>query len=46
MEKGREARADYKIIGRALARKGNALAKLGRLEDAIDTYQKALTEHR
>lgn len=46
VDKGREARADYKIIARALTRKGNALARLDRLEDAILTYQKSLTEHR
>lgn len=46
VSKGREQRADYKLIGRALARKGNALAKLGRLEEAIEVYNKSLTEHR
>ena len=46
VERGREARADYKIIARALTRKGNALAKLERYEDAVATYHKALTEHR
>jgi stress-induced-phosphoprotein 1 len=46
VERGRELRADYKVIARALTRKGNALVKQGRLEDAISVYQKALTEHR
>lgn len=46
VERGREARADYKIIARALTRKGNALARLERYEDAVAAYQKALTEHR
>ena len=46
MERGRELRADYKTVARALTRKGTSLVKLGRLQDAIDTYQKALTEHR
>ncbi|BDA49920.1 Hsp70-Hsp90 organizing protein 1 [Coccomyxa sp. Obi] len=46
VEKGREARADYKIIARALTRKGNALVRQGRLEEAIEVYQKSLTEHR
>ncbi len=46
VEKGREARADYKIIARALTRKGNALVRQGRLEEAIQVYQKSLTEHR
>jgi hypothetical protein len=35
VEKGRELRADYALIARALARKGNALVKLERLEEAI-----------
>ena len=46
VERGREARADYKIIARALTRKGNALMRQGRLEEAIQIYQKSLTEHR
>ena len=46
IEKGRELRADYKLIGRAYTRRGNALAKMGRLEEAVEAYQKALTEHR
>lgn len=31
--RGRELRADYTLVGRALARKGNALVKLGRLQE-------------
>lgn len=31
---------------RALARKGNALVKLGRLEEAVAAYNKSLMEHR
>lgn len=46
VERGRELRADYKMIARALTRKANSLVKLGNLEDAIGIYQKALTEHR
>ena len=46
VERGRELRADYKTIARALTRKGNSLVKQGKLGDAIDTFQKALTEHR
>lgn len=46
IEKGRELRVDYKLIGRAYTRRGNALVKLGRLEEAVEAYQKALTEHR
>ncbi len=46
MERGRELRADYKLIARALTRKGNALVKMGQLEEAIGIYKKSLTEHR
>lgn len=46
LEKGRELRADYKVIARALQRKGNAYVKKGMLEEAIEMYQKSLTEHR
>ena len=41
VEKGRELRADYKLIARAMARKGNALVKMGDLEGAIASYSKA-----
>ena len=44
--KGRELRVDYKLVGKAMTRKGNALVKLGRLEDAIEVYGKSLMEHR
>jgi len=43
---GRENRADFKLIAKALARKGNACKKLGNLEEAKKSYEKALTEHR
>ena len=46
MEKGRELRVDYKIIGKAMTRKGNALCKLDNLEGAIEVYAKSLMEHR
>ena len=46
VERGRELRADYKLVGRALTRKGTALVRLDRLDKAVDTYHKALTEHR
>jgi len=46
VERGRELRADYKTVAKALTRKGTSLVKQGKLGDAIDTYQKALTEHR
>ncbi|KAL2348132.1 hypothetical protein Fmac_002132 [Flemingia macrophylla] len=50
VERGRELRSDYKMIARALTRKGTALVKLAKTskdyEPAIETFQKALTEHR
>ena len=46
IEKGRELRADYKLIARAMTRIGNSQVKQGKLEDAISTYTKSLTEHR
>jgi stress-induced-phosphoprotein 1 len=50
VERGRELRADYKMIARALTRKGTALAKLAKCSKdydvAIEAFQKALTEHR
>lgn len=46
IDHGRELRADYKLIARAMTRKGNALVKTGDLEGAITVYNRALTEHR
>jgi tetratricopeptide (TPR) repeat protein len=46
VERGRELRADFKLIAKALARKGAALAKAGDLESAVAAYHKSLTEHR
>jgi stress-induced-phosphoprotein 1 len=50
VERGRELRADYKMVARALTRKGTALAKLAKCSKdydvAIEPFQKALTEHR
>ncbi|KQK00531.1 hsp70-Hsp90 organizing protein [Brachypodium distachyon] len=50
VERGRELRADFKMVARALTRKGTALAKLAKTSKdydlAIETFQKALTEHR
>jgi len=46
VEKGREIRADFKMIARALARKGTAFVKKGELETAIEWFNKSLTEHR
>ena len=46
VERGRELRLDYKLVGKALTRKGNALVKQEKLEEAVEVYHKALTEHR
>lgn len=46
VERGRELRADYKMVAKALTRKGNALVKSDKLAEAIPVYHKALTEHR
>lgn len=46
VEKGHEVHADFKMIARALQRKGTALQKQGDLEGAIASYSKSLTEHR
>ncbi|XVF51672.1 hypothetical protein PTKIN_Ptkin04bG0203300 [Pterospermum kingtungense] len=50
VERGRELRSDYKMIARALTRKGTALVKTAKCskdyDPAIETFQKALTEHR
>ncbi|KAE9459427.1 hypothetical protein C3L33_08648, partial [Rhododendron williamsianum] len=50
VERGRELRSDYKMVARALTRKGTALVKLAKsskdFEPAIEAFQKALTEHR
>ena len=43
VDRGRELRADYKLVGKAFTRKANALVRLNRLEDAIPVYHKALT---
>ncbi|XP_047325288.1 hsp70-Hsp90 organizing protein 3-like [Impatiens glandulifera] len=50
VERGRELRSDYKMVARALTRKGSALVKMAKCstdyDPAIETFQKALTEHR
>ncbi|XP_050227137.1 hsp70-Hsp90 organizing protein 1-like [Mercurialis annua] len=50
VERGRELRSDYKMVARALTRKGNALVKMAKtskeFDPAIEAFQKALTEHR
>lgn len=46
IEIGRENRADFKLIAKALTRIGNANRKLGNLTAAKTHYEKALSEHR
>ncbi|KAK6158017.1 hypothetical protein DH2020_005331 [Rehmannia glutinosa] len=50
VERGRELRSDFKMVARALTRKGSALVKMAKcskdFEPAIEVFQKALTEHR
>ncbi|CAM6084741.1 unnamed protein product [Calypogeia fissa] len=50
VERGREVRADFKIIARALTRKGTAYVKMAKTSKdyapAIEAFNKALTEHR
>lgn len=46
MERGREIRADFKHIARALGRIGNAYFKQDNLPMAVKYYQKSLSEHR
>lgn len=46
LERGREVRADFKLLAKALTRKGSALVQLGRLDEAVQIYNKSLTEHR
>lgn len=43
---GRENRADFKLIAKALARMGHAYRRMEQLEKAKTAYEKALTEHR
>ncbi|PIN25382.1 Molecular co-chaperone STI1 [Handroanthus impetiginosus] len=49
VERGRELRSDFKMIARALTRKGTALVNMAKcskdFEPAIETFQRALTEH-
>ncbi|XP_024541869.1 hsp70-Hsp90 organizing protein 3-like [Selaginella moellendorffii] len=50
VERGRELHSDYKMVAKALTRKGSAYVKLAKCakdyEPAIEIFNKALTEHR
>ncbi|KAJ2883894.1 Hsp90 cochaperone, partial [Coemansia asiatica] len=46
VEVGRENRAEYKHIAKALGRIGTAYSKMDNLDKAIDFYNRSLTEHR
>ena len=46
IQEGREMRADFKIIAKAYGRIGSAYEKKGDLTQAIENYQRSLTEHR
>ncbi|KAK4552855.1 Hsp90 cochaperone [Recurvomyces mirabilis] len=46
IEHGREELADFKIIAKAFGRMGSAYEKQGDLANAVEYYQRSLTEHR
>ncbi|KAK5129909.1 hypothetical protein LTR08_002710 [Meristemomyces frigidus] len=46
IEHGREVHADFKIIAKAFGRMGSAYEKQGDLANAVEYYQRSLTEHR
>lgn len=46
VDKGRELRADFKIIAKAYARMGNVYMKQDKLAEAIKSYDHSLAEHR
>ncbi|RMD42962.1 hypothetical protein DV735_g2149, partial [Chaetothyriales sp. CBS 134920] len=46
ISEGRQVLADFKIIAKAYARIGTAYEKLGKLDLAVENYQKSMTEHR
>jgi stress-induced-phosphoprotein 1 len=46
VEEGRQIYADFKTIAKSYARIGTAYEKMGDMANAVDNYQKSLTEHR
>jgi len=46
VDHGREVMADFKLVAKAFGRIGSAYEKMGDLAQAINFYQKSLTEHR
>ncbi|EPX70975.1 chaperone activator Sti1 [Schizosaccharomyces octosporus yFS286] len=46
IEQGRDLRADFKLIAKALGRLGTTYQKRGDLANAIEYFQRSLTEHR
>ena len=46
VEHGREVLADFKLIAKAFGRIGSAYEKMGDLPNAVEYYNRSLTEHR
>ena len=46
VEVGRENRADFKLVAKAMSRMGSAYRKLGKLAEAKSILENALGEHR
>ena len=46
IEVGRELRADFKLIGRALGRIGSSYSAMGELDNAVKYFNKSLAESR
>ena len=46
VQEGRSMRADYKLVAKAFGRIGSAYVKLDNLDQAIEYFQRSLTEHR
>lgn len=46
VDEGRELRADFKLVAKALGRIGSAYQRQGDLANAVRFFEKSLTEHR